>query len=85
MKTPSKLAITTLALVAVLGIGNAIAQSWPMPSQSCGPQNAGETTDVYYYNRRTGENLQITYYCDGSNWQLFQVCDLNPHGVCEAY
>lgn len=77
--------IATSVLVAAFGIGNAVARHWPTPSQSCGPQNAGGTADVYYFNGRTGENLVITYYCDGANWQLLQACDLNPYGLCVAY
>jgi hypothetical protein len=72
-------------LAGLITIGNAQAQSigWPTPNTPCTEANAGETYDVQHYTRR--EQLQITYYCDGDSWQLFQVCDLRPGGLCVAY
>jgi hypothetical protein len=78
------LAGTAAALFALgMSIGSANATGWPQPNIPCTESNAGDTYDVQYYSRR--ERLQITYYCDGASWQLFQVCDLNPGGICVAY
>ena len=86
MKTTVLIGLATAMLCAGLAIGNAHAVGgWPTPTQSCNQNNVGQTSDVYYYDRRTRQNLQITYYCNGSEWELFMVCDLNPGGICVVY
>jgi hypothetical protein len=75
--------IAAAALAAGMSIGDAHANGWPQPNTPCNEANAGQTYDVQYYSR--WERLQITYYCDGASWQVFQVCDLNPGGICVVY
>ncbi|MEQ1512683.1 MAG: hypothetical protein ABL934_08405 [Lysobacteraceae bacterium] len=73
-----------IALMAgAMGIGNAHAVGWPTPNIACTSANEGTTYDVQYFSR--WQQLQITYYCDGTAWQLWQVCDLQPGGICVAY
>lgn len=73
-----------IALIAgAMGIGNAQAVGWPTPNIACTSANEGTTYDVQYFSR--WEQLQITYYCNGTAWQLWQVCDLHPGGICVAY
>ncbi len=73
-----------IALMAgAMGIGNAQAVGWPQPNTPCNAANEGTTYDVQYFSR--WEQLQITYYCDGTAWTLWQVCDLHPGGICVAY
>jgi hypothetical protein len=70
-------------IAGLISIGNAQAAGWPTPNIPCTQSNAGEMYSVDYYSR--WEQIQITYYCDGDGWQLFQVCDLRVGGVCLAY
>lgn len=75
-----------LAAVLAAGLmssGNANAIGWPTPNIACNSANEGQTYDVQYYSR--WEQLQITYYCDGTAWQLWMVCDLQPGGICWVY
>ncbi|TXI49975.1 MAG: hypothetical protein E6Q50_05245 [Lysobacter sp.] len=75
-----------LAAVLAAGLmssGNANAIGWPTPNIACNSANEGQTYDVQYYSR--WEQLQITYYCDGTAWQLWMVCDLHPGGICWVY
>lgn len=82
--TLSTLQGLAIGLIAgLISIGNAQAVGWPTPNIACNSANAGDTYDVQYYSR--WQQLQITYYCDGDSWQLFQVCDLRPGGICTAY
>lgn len=80
---PLMAALATTALAAGMSIGTASANGWPQPNIACNENNAGTFYDVLYYSR--WQRLQITYYCDGAEWQLWQVCDLNPGGICYAY
>ena len=83
MKTHLSIGLATVLLAGLMSSGDAHA-GWPQPGTACTQANAG-TTETVVYGPRRGEYLEITYYCDGSGWQLFVVCDLNPGGICILY
>ncbi len=80
---PLAVALAATVLAAGMSIGTANANGWPQPNIPCNENNAGTFFDVQYYGQ--WQRLQITYYCDGIEWQLWQVCDLSPGGICYAY
>ena len=82
--------VTTMGLAIAMLAGGMCAGDaqalcfWPTPTTACTSANAWQTEDVYYHAR--GQNLQITYMCDPDfGWTLWEVCDLNPGGICVAY
>ncbi|MBP6748476.1 MAG: hypothetical protein KA144_02450 [Xanthomonadaceae bacterium] len=83
MKRNIALGLAAVLAAGLMTIGNANAIGWPTPPIACNSANEGELYDVQHYTR--WQQLQITYYCDGSAWQLWEVCDLRPGGICVAY
>lgn len=87
MRMQSTHALYAGALAALLGFGMSAGQAqafgWPEPNIPCAEANTGELY-VLQHNTRW-QRLEITYYCDGTAWQLSQVCDLSPGGICVLY
>lgn len=77
------LGLAAVLAAGLMSSGNANAIGWPTPNIACNSANEGQTYDVQHYSR--WEQLQITYYCDGSDWSVIIVCDLHPGGYCVAY
>ncbi|MBP6748477.1 MAG: hypothetical protein KA144_02455 [Xanthomonadaceae bacterium] len=83
MKRNIALGLAAVLAAGLMSIGNANAIGWLTPPIACNSANEGELYDVQQYTR--WQRLQITYYCDGTAWQLFMVCDLGGGQPCVAY
>lgn len=84
MKLPTLHGLTLALSVAGLISADGRAATWPKPVEACNQNSLGQVSYVVYENYTPGQDLLLTYYCNGFKWQLVATCELQ-NANCGPY